>query len=177
MQAQIDVLLLPYDSAWGGSMLARLISELESGAWLRFRAAVAFARKSGNDQRLVTALRAFADGGGEIEMTFGADTFAGDAKGSDYDAIDHLLTILESTSVKVHLYHEPGRTFHPKIYLFDNEPNRLALLIVGSSNWSDGGFVNNIEANIAVHLDLSIDSHRAIYDRVAGCFERYWSER
>ena len=176
MEAKVEILLLPYDSAHGASLLARLSSELESGAWQRFRAAVAFARSSGNDERLLSALKGFADGGGEIGVTFGADTFAGDAKGSDYEAIYQLLTSLESTTAKIHLYHEPGRTFHPKVYLFDNDTNQKALLIVGSSNWGEAGLVANVEANIAVHLDLSVEAHGETYNRVVKCFEQYWSE-
>jgi HKD family nuclease len=54
------------------------------------------------------------------------------------------------------LYHDKkrSRTFHPKIYLFSNVPNNNALLIIGSSNWSAGGFHDNIEANVIIELDL-----------------------
>ena len=176
MEAEIEILLLPYDSAKGASMLERLVAELDSGLWTRFRAAVAFARSSGNDAKLIAALKTFANGGGDIRLTFGADTFTGNAKGSDYEAIENILSSLDSQSVHVYLYHERGHTFHPKIYLFDNNQERRALLIVGSSNWGEGGLVTNIEANIAVHLNLSNQSHAEVYDRVAECFEVYWSE-
>ena len=139
MEAKIEVLLLPYDSSGGASMLARLTTELNSGAWTRFRAAVAFARSSGNDARLLDALQNFAAGGGVICLTFGADTFAGNAKGSDYDAIAQIISSLDSESTHVYLYHEQGRTFHPKVYLFDNSIEQQALLIIGSSNWGEGG--------------------------------------
>ena len=175
MQAYIEFIVLPYDSASGASMLARLISELNSGTWTRFRAAVAFARSSGNDADLLEALEDFANGGGVVSLTFGADTFAGNAKGSDYDAIQEILDSLDSTPAQLHLYHEDSRTFHPKVYLFDNNVDRKALLIVGSSNWGQGGLVNNVEANVAVHLDLSKESHEVVYDRVVECFEVYWS--
>ena len=176
MQSKVEVILLPYDSANGQSMLARLIDELSSGSWSRFRAAVAFARASGNDRRLLQALKSFSDGGGDIQLTFGADTFAGNAKGSDYEAIEELLSSLDPQSAHVYLYHERGHTFHPKVYLFDNCQEQRALLIVGSSNWGEGGLVRNVEANIGVHLDLSNESQAATYNRVAECFEMYWSE-
>lgn len=176
MEAEIEVIVLPYDSTKGGSMLARLIAELNSGVWTRFRAAVAFARSSGNDVNLVDALQNFASGGGVISLTFGADTFAGNAKGSDYDAIDEILNSLNSESANVYLYHEQSRTFHPKVYLFDNSDKQRALLIVGSSNWGEGGLVTNVEANIAVHLDLSKSSHEQIYAQIVECFVEFWSE-
>ena len=109
-------------------------------------------------------------------MTFGADTFAGNAKGSDYEAIDQILRSLDPQSTHVYLYHEQGRTFHPKVYLFENSEEQQALLIVGSSNWGEAGLVTNVEANIAVHLDLSDKSHAEVYDKIAKCFEDYWSE-
>ena len=176
VEAEIEVIVLPYDSAEGASMLARLIAELNSGNWTRFRAAVAFARSSGNDVDLIDALQNFASGGGVVSLTFGADTFAGNAKGSDFDAISEILNVLEPESANVYLYHEQGRTFHPKVYLFDNSDTQQGLLIVGSSNWGEGGLVTNIEANIAVHLDLSKSSHEHIYDRVVECFDDFWSE-
>lgn len=176
MDAKIEVILLPYDSSEGASMLARLTSELNSGAWTRFRAAVAFARSSGNDTQLIEALQNFANRGGLIALTFGADTFAGDAKGSDYDAIEHIVASLDPEATRVYLYHENGRTFHPKVYLFDNSEEQQALLIVGSSNWGEGGLITNIEANIVVHLDLSDASHAELYTRVNDCFASYWSE-
>ena len=138
-------------------------------------AAVAFARSSGNDAHLIGALKSFAASGGDIRLTFGADTFVGNSKGSDYDAIEQILTSLDGESAHVYLYHEQGRTFHPKVYLFDNYQERQALLIVGSSNWGIGGLVTNIEANIALRLDLSKESHRSVYDRIVKCFEAYWS--
>ncbi len=176
MQVDIEFIVLPYDSANGASMLARLIEELKSGTWTRFRAAVAFARSSGNDVDLMEALENFVNVGGVVSLTFGADTFAGNAKGSDYDAIQGIVDSLDSTSAQLYLYHEDGRTFHPKVYLFDNSEDQRALLIVGSSNWGQGGLVNNIEANLAVHLDLSEESHKLVYSRVVECFEVYWSD-
>ena len=174
---ETEVLLLPYDSVNGDSLLARLVSELRSGEWARFRAAVAFARVSGNDQQLIGALKEFGSRGGEIQLTFGADTFSGNAKGSDYEAIHKLVTSLEDVdSAQIFLYHEKSRTFHPKVYFFDHEQTCRALLIVGSSNWGDGGLVNNIEANVLVHLDLEVESHLTVYDRVSECFTTHWSD-
>ena len=174
---ETEVLLLPYDSVNGDSLMARLVSELQCGKWTRFRAAVAFARVSGNDQRLIGALKEFGSRGGEIQLTFGADTFAGNAKGSDFEAIHELVTSLDNiASAQINLYHETSRTFHPKIYFFDHEQTRRALLIVGSSNWGNGGLVNNIEANVLVHLDLSVESHLAVYERVSECFTTHWSD-
>jgi len=177
MEAEIEVILLPYDSSAGASLLARLTDELNSGRWSHFWAAVAFVRSSGNDSGLMNALERFSDRGGKVHLTVGANVFSGNDKGTDLDAIGQLLNVLSPESTDIHLYHEPNRTFHPKVYLFDNNSDRIALLIVGSSNWTGGGLVTNVEASIAVHLDLSIKPHEELYNRVVECFESYWSEQ
>lgn len=175
---KIELLLLPYDSANGKSLLHRLIQEIEAGSWTRFRAAVAFIRSSGNHEKLLAALVAFASEGKTVELTFGANTFGGEAAGSELDAIAGVLDNLdELPSVRVFLYHEQQRTFHPKIYLFDAEKEGRALLVLGSSNWSYGGLVNNVEANVVIRLDLVDDGDRRLYDRLVECFTRYWTER
>ena len=171
-----EILLFPYDAAKNKSLFHRLIEELNSGGWTRFRAAVAFARVSGNSGELLDALVNFASSGGTVSLTFGADTFGGNA-GSDLQAIEQLVNRLEPyPNAVIHLYHEIGRTFHPKIYLLDHEANEEALIIVGSSNWSKGGLADNIEANILIYLSLSVEEERELYDRLEYCFANYWTE-
>ena len=97
--------------------------------------------------------------------------------GSDLQAIQQLVSRFEPyPSARVHLYQESGRTFHPKIYLFDHAENEKALLIIGSSNWSYGGLAANVEGNILLYLSLGIEEERGIYDRLVHCFESYWTE-
>ena len=78
--------------------------------------------------------------------------------------------------VKFYLYYEKSRTFHPKLYLFSNEDEKHALIIVGSSNWSHGGFVDNVEVNVIVNLDLTIADHKACLDNINQYFINYWQE-
>jgi len=173
----VELLVLPYASAAGRSLLHVLIEELRRGTWSRFQAAVAFAKASGNFPDLVDALHAFAEAGGRVELTFGADTFSGETKGSDLEAVEELVESLDGLpSAAVHLYHEKGRTFHPKVYLFSNEVEQTALLIVGSSNWSEGGLVTNVEANVLIRLDLTDAAHRKVFDDAQRCFTEYWKE-
>jgi HKD family nuclease len=171
-----EILLFPYDAAEDKSLFHLLIRELSSGGWTRLRAAVAFARVSGNSGELLDALVNFASSGGSVSLTFGADTFGTDS-GSDLQAIEILVSRLEPyPNATIHLYHESGRTFHPKIYLLDHEANGEALIIVGSSNWSYGGLADNIEANILIYLSLNVEDEREIYDRLEYCFANYWTE-
>ena len=177
MRADIDVFVLPYAATDGNSLLNLLVRQFGSGNWTNFKAGIAFCKQSGNVQEFLDAMQAFADGGGEIEITFGADAFGGETKGSDYEALETILTKFNDyPNVKIYLYHERSRTFHPKVYLFSNEENQQALLIVGSSNWSMGGLVDNIEVDVAIKLNLNEQDHLACYKKMIGHIHDYWHE-
>lgn len=176
MRAEVEFMVLPYD-AQTDSLLHVLVRELSADRWTTFRGAIAFARQSGNYVDLLDAMQEFLNRGGRVELTFGADVFGRRGFGSEYEAVETLLTTFSRESeFQVYLYHEQGRTFHPKVYLLANESEDRALVIVGSSNWSHGGFVDNVEANVLVWLDLTEQDHRACYDRFAELFDRYWKE-
>lgn len=177
MLADTEFIILPYASQNGRSILHLLAEELSSGTWDTFRGAVAFAKQSGNEERLLRALTKFAESGGTIALTIGADVFGRATRGSDYDAVKTILETLKPfPSAKIYLYHERYRTFHPKVYLFSNEPAGAALAIVGSSNWTEGGLVENVEANVVIRFDLAQAEHKMVFQEVKGIMERYWTE-
>lgn len=177
MLTEAELIIHPYSSKDGKSLLDILVNELRSKKWIRFQAAVAFLKRSGNFRNLLEAMHTFIAEGGTIEITFGADTFAGNTRGTDYEAVKLLLSEFEEEpKVKFYLYHEKRRTFHPKLYLFSNEQDNNALLIVGSSNWSDGGLVNNIEANVLLKLELDKEDHKQCYQMISEYFATYWTE-
>lgn len=174
MKTNVELIFLPYEEERQATMFDVLIRELKDGKWNSFAAAVAFARSSGNAVELLDALAAFAKRGGEIEMTFGANTFA-EGEGSDYEAIEALLKQLSDfPGVKLYLYNEPTRTFHPKLYLFANATE--AKLIIGSSNWTQGGLQRNVEVNVVLHLDLKDTEQRATYEKTREIYQTYWKE-
>jgi HKD family nuclease len=173
----VELILLPYDGVDGKSLLSRLISELRSGNWSRFRAAVAFLSASGLYDEFLEALDYFASSGGVASLTFGADVFGAEGAGSELLAVEALVKRYPPESgVAVYLYHEKGRTFHPKVYLFDNMTTNKALLFLGSSNLSRGGLLNNVEAHVAIRLELSTGPHRDLFERLNGYLEDYWTE-
>lgn len=177
MLADTEFIILPYTSREGGSILHLLARELSSGAWDTFRGAVAFAKRSGNEKRLLKALTTFARRGGTIALTVGADVFGQTIRGSEYDALQTILHALEPfPSAKLYLYHERGRTFHPKLYLFSSESTGKALVIVGSSNWTRGGLIENVEANVLVRFDLTQQKHKAEFEKLTATMKRYWTE-
>jgi len=177
MQAELEVLVQPYSLLEGRCLLVRLVEEFRAGNWEYFRAAVAFAKASGNYEELLLEMLQFAQRGGRIDATFGADTFGGEAAGSEYQAIKTIVDALaKEPSVRIFLYHENGRTFHPKVYMFSTSVEERALLIIGSSNWSTGGFWENIEVNVLIHLELNREDHGRCYQHLLSCFENYWSD-
>lgn len=176
--AKVRLLILPYASEQGCSLAQLLVKELESGRWCRFTAAVAFTKESGNYVEFLNSLRRFAKAGNRVELTFGANTFGAEAAGSEYGAVESLLKQLEKTgNTNIFLYREGVRTFHPKIYLFDDETRLAALLIVGSSNWTDGGLRDNVEASVIIDLDLTKPDQKRLHRQVRRYFEDYWQER
>ena len=177
MPSNHKVIIHPYSSAIGESLLEILIAELSSGKWTRFQSAVAFLKPSGHFESLLAAMLTFVEDGGELVMTFGSDLF-GDAQGSDFDALTILLELFADYPQRVNffLYHERGRTFHPKLYLFANEQTEKALISVGPSNWSRGGLLDNVEVNLLLELDLSFETDKRIFDDIQGKFQGYWVE-
>jgi len=178
MLTKTEVLILPYAGENSRTILHLLIDEFSSGRWTLFQSAVAFAKQSGNYEVLMSAIAEFLKQGATVEMTFGADVFGREVKGSEYEAVERLLTeFKDQANAKFFLYHEKGsRTFHPKVYLFSNAEAQRALLIIGSSNWSAGGFHDNIEANVCVELDLTEADHSSCYERLQSYFSEYWQE-
>lgn len=179
MKADAELLFLPYAARDDRSLVQVLVEQLEEAGWDRFRAAVAFAKRSGNFPRLIEALQEFAEEGGTINLTFSADDF-GYSYASEYEAIEELLQKLENyPSARIYLYRsqdstDPPWSFHPKVYLFTNEHE--ALLIVGSSNWGQGGMAYNVEANVLLRLNKSKDEHRGLLEEVENYFSNYWQE-
>ena len=176
MLTNTEVIILPYAGENNRTILHLLLDEFGSNKWTLFQCAVAFAKVSGNYKELLEAITNFLTSGGSVEITFGADVFGRDVKGSEYEAVEQLLSEFQNQpNAKFFLYHEKGsRTFHPKIYLFSNPKTSKALLLVGSSNWSAGGFHDNVEANVSIELDLTKEDHLSCYKQVQSYFSEYW---
>lgn len=172
----VSLIILPYDTSLGNSLVQLLIRELKSGRWTRFAAAVAFARSSANWPAFLDSLSTFVTSGNDLELTFGANV-SGAQRGTDLELIRELASRFENTNGKVFLYYEPQRLFHPKLYLFDNQDQDKGLLIVGSSNWTADGFTNNVEANIVVELDLTGDNDRAVFELARHHLEEHWQAK
>ena len=114
--------------------------------WTEFRAAVAFAKRSGV-RHIENGLAAFAHEH-KVDILVGIDH-----GGTSSEGLRSLLDSVSPTGT-VSLFHSPDfRTFHPKMYLFKSATS--AELLVGSGNLTEGGLFANYEAGLQIRLDLT----------------------
>jgi len=119
---------------------------LRSGKYSDFKVAVAYARDSAIS-RIYNDLTEFAKNGGKTSVIAGIDQ-----GNTSYQALVNMKTFAKD-SLYIHHDRNINITFHPKVYLFGNQETEK--IIVGSSNFTAGGFFLNYEANIEVTLDNS----------------------
>lgn len=97
---------------------------------------VAWAKRSGLG-RVADQLTAFRARGGHVEMIVGV---------SEGGATQEGLTLARELSDKAYVFHDPRRTFHPKVYLATGTDQHS--LFVGSSNLTAGGLGWNYESSL-----------------------------
>ena len=123
-----------------------LLRNLESSEWTTFRAAVAFAKRSGT-KHIVPALTKFS-ASASVAISLGIDHC-----GTSFEGANDLLAAV-STSGQLWIFHNDAAsrpTFHPKIYLFSNRV--AAEAFIGSGNLTEGGLFTNYEAFVHLRLD------------------------
>jgi len=126
----------------------------------RARVAVAFVKGSG--LVAATALEQLMQRGAEVRMIAGIDFQL-----TDLAAIERFDR--PPSAARVYLSTPPSEraTFHPKVYLIESRHDGVA--IVGSSNFTGGGLVDNLEANIMIRASLddpAIVRVREYHDRL-----------
>lgn len=137
--------LLTHENTVGGE-----ISEsLKNGKYLQFKIAVAYAKNSGIN-RIYNDLLNFANNGGKTSAIIGIDQ-----NNTSYQALINLKTFTKDC---LYIHHDRNFdiTFHPKVYLFGNQ--EIEKVIIGSSNFTAGGFYLNTEANVRIILDNSLEA-------------------
>jgi hypothetical protein len=146
----IEILAQPFGETVGD----RLIEELESERWQEFVGAVAFAKMSGVSY-LDSPLRHFiAPGNKRVALSVGVDH-----GGTSFEAVSQLLGAVGSGSLFVakHLGSSTP-TFHPKAFAFLSRGPKGdltdALLISGSTNFTEGGLFTNYEFSTVWTPDL-----------------------
>lgn len=128
------------------------------------RVVVAWARRSGL-ARIESCISALRERGGRLLVVVGISEGGGTRQGMEW---------LVKLADEVHVFHDSGRTFHPKVYLASGEGS--ARLLVGSQNLTLGGLAWNYEAALICELDLELPEDAALHQQVIQYFERLRSD-
>jgi HKD family nuclease len=139
-----------------------LIQGLKNDDWTTFRAAVAFAKRSGT-RHILDALRAFAKRG-TTDISIGIDAGGTSAEG--------LLDLIDSGARSWIFHNANNSTFHPKVFLFKSKTK--ADLVIGSGNLTEGGLYSNYEAAMRTVLDLTKPDDAKFLDSIETALDR-WS--
>jgi hypothetical protein len=112
----------------------------------RFRLAVAWARRAGV-QPILEAMQQFRDSGGRIEAVVGIDL-----KGTSIQGLRLLQQVAHTVTIFQNANRRLRPTYHPKLFVFSGP--KVAEVILGSSNLTQGGLFVNYEQNLLLRLDL-----------------------
>lgn len=150
-------LLQPFrDTRRVGAALAERSSDATS-LWIL----TAWAQESGlkHLRPLVDAIRARQ---GHAEAILGVDQGIATLEG-----LRQALQLFDA----VYLFHDGERTFHPKLYVIEND--RSARLVIGSSNVTEGGFYTNFEASVAIDLNRRTRSDNRLRKEARQYYESF----
>lgn len=124
--------------------------------------AVAFLKKSGFNL-IREPLEAFVDTGGNLRLLTGISF-----QQTDIDVLDEIGK-LKNTECKIRYFQEPSSyIFHPKLYILKS-PTKINAFI-GSSNFTEGGFLKNVELN----LKISGKPSEKIFSQINNFFNFQW---
>lgn len=143
--------------------LLDFVEHVKNGGFEELEIAVAWAKQSGLG-RIWDALAEFRARGGKVTLVVGV---------SEGGATKEGLRIALDIADRAYVFHDPGRTFHPKVYLASSSGARS--LMVGSSNLTAGGLGWNYEASLWVDWDAG--EGEDVTDSVGAWFESLISEK
>ena len=135
--------------------------------WSAFRAAIAFAKRSGV-RHIAAALSRFA-ASKHVEIVVGVDH-----QGTSYEGLKDLLDSVPPNGRIVVFHNLLQHTFHPKLFLFSS-PDQ-AEFVIGSGNLTRGGFYTNYEVGLQVSLDLHDPTSRELFGVLDGILNGWTSE-
>lgn len=139
----------------GDHNLFDFIQHATGDSFSDLRIAVAWAKRSGLG-RVSRLLKDFRSRGGRVQMLVGVSE-----GGATVEGLELVLELADDPWI----FHDPQRTFHPKLYLATGET--MATLFVGSNNLTAGGVGWNYEAAIWVDCVYSPGAPGLIHDAQA----------
>ncbi len=119
-----------------------IIDSLESENYSSFNAFVAFV-STGGLKNIIDEMLAFKEAGGEVKLYLGVNLNA-----TSKEALEKLL----ENEIESYVVYSPNNIiYHPKIYAFEGDETTRA--IIGSSNLTESGLFQNIEASVCVDFE------------------------
>jgi len=119
-----------------------IIDSLESENYNSFNAFVAFV-STGGLKNIIDEMLAFKEAGGEVKLYLGVNLNA-----TSKEALEKLL----ENEIESYVVYSPNNIiYHPKIYAFEGGETTRA--IIGSSNLTESGLFQNIEASVCVDFE------------------------
>jgi HKD family nuclease len=120
-----------------------IIDSLESENYSSFNAFVAFV-STGGLKNIIEQMLAFREAGGQIKLYLGVNLNA-----TSKEALEKLL----EHGIESYVIYSPNNIiYHPKIYAFAGDETTRA--IIGSSNLTESGLFQNIEASVCVDFEF-----------------------
>ncbi len=155
MRVEIRFVGQPFDQ---NANLVDFIEHATGNSFTEIKIAVAWAKRSGLG-RVWDALTTFREQGGQVLLVLGV---------SEGGATREGLELALGLADHCYVFHDPRRTFHPKVYFANSEDKRS--LLVGSSNLTAGGLSWNYESSLWV--DWGEGEGEDVSDAVTSWFER-----
>ncbi len=119
-----------------------ILNSLESENYNSFNAFVAFV-STGGLKNIIDEMLSFKEAGGEIKLYLGVNLNA-----TSKEALEKLL----EHEIESYVVYSPNNIiYHPKIYAFEGDETTRA--IIGSSNLTESGLFQNIEASVCVDFE------------------------
>lgn len=150
----------------GSTRLGDWLTANLTGPWTHFRAAVAFAKRSGT-KHIAAPLATFA-GTNAVELIVGIDH-----RGTSEEGLRDLLHAVAPGGGLFVFHNRQPRTFHPKVYLFKSGDK--AEVAVGSGNLTEGGLFTNYEAGLRLMLDMAEPADSAVLQSVESVLDHWAS--
>ncbi|WP_101847491.1 phospholipase D-like domain-containing protein [Zhihengliuella sp. ISTPL4] len=138
--------------------LLDFIEQARANNFDELKIAVAWAKKSGLG-RIWDTLTEFREQGGKVTLVVGV---------SEGGATKEGLQLALDIANESYVFHDPQRTFHPKVYFASSSGKRS--LMVGSSNMTAGGLGWNYEASVWVDWDAG--EGEDVTDEVVAWFDK-----
>ncbi len=147
-----------------GDELNKILNNNNQNHFETFYFIVAYAKNSGI-KHILESIERFKKTGGKVKAIVGIDQ-----QGTSLQALNKLLEIVDET----YIFHNNKlvSTFHPKIYAFVKEKEK-AIIIIGSSNLTEGGLYTNYETNSYTDLNLLQREDQRTFFKFKSIFQGY----